>query len=131
MTCLHNFHLVASGDNHLQFTLEYRGHLLVNPGSMMRMSADQIHFQPSVFIVSIGEQTNVMEVDKRPFPISEGAVSRELLEKAKAKDERISAYVTHLETGMEVGLSFRLNLDRVLPTLPPPVQELIVRSLES
>ena len=43
-----DYKLILSGDNHQPFVVKHEGRLLVNPGSMMRTTADQIDHQPRV-----------------------------------------------------------------------------------
>lgn len=109
---LSNFDLVVSGDNHIPFVYKNdRGQILVNPGSMMRMKADQIDHKPRVYLWSA--ETN--EVVPEYFPIEEGVVTREHIEKKEAKDERIDSFVQKIEKGnIEVSASFKDNMKKHL-----------------
>ncbi len=102
------FDLIVTGDNHSPFISgESKQTMLVNPGSMMRMSADQADYKPHAYLYYA--ETN--EIEAVPFPIERGAVSREHIEERETRDERISAYIERINKDWELGLSFRRNLE--------------------
>lgn len=101
------FDLIVTGDNHLPFTDEYEGRLLVNPGSMMRMTADQADHKPRVYLYYAKTNT----VKPFYFYIKKGVITREHIESKEERNERVSAFVESLkEKGTEIGLSFEENL---------------------
>lgn len=107
---LHNYSdydLVLTGDNHEPFTQEYKGRLLVNPGSMMRQDADQIDYKPAVWLWYADTNT----VKPVYFPIDENAVSRDHLDKVKEKENRISAFIEMLDTSGLDFVNFEKNLN--------------------
>ena len=57
------YSLVVSGDNHQTFVVERKKGVLVNAGSMMRMSIDQADHKPCFFIFD----TETREIEKRDF----------------------------------------------------------------
>ena len=46
----YNYDLIVVGDNHNPFVVEYKGKVLVNCGSLMRIRADQIDYKPAVWL---------------------------------------------------------------------------------
>lgn len=102
-----NFDLIVTAHNHKSFVVEYEGRLLVNPGSMMRMAADQENHKPCVFLWYAKTNT----VEPVFLPIKEGVISREHIEIKQNHDKRMEAFVTHLKNKYEVGLSFESNLE--------------------
>jgi hypothetical protein len=102
------YDLIVTGDNHIPFVETYQGRLLVNPGSMMRMKSDQIDHKPRVYLYFA--KTNTV----KPFylPIEKGVVSRDHIDKAEDRDERIAAFVESLEDSAEISLSFEENLKK-------------------
>ena len=107
---LPGYDLILTGDNHQQFHVEStdgKRHL-VNPGSMMRMSADQKDFEPAVY----GWCAKNNSVTRIPLPIKKGVVSREHLnkEKKETRDLRMSAYIKRAQKSYETKLSFIENL---------------------
>ena len=101
------YDLIVTGDNHIPFVVEYKGRVLVNPGSMMRMKADQEQHRPRVYLWYAKSNT----VKPVYFPIEEGVVSREHIEERKGQEERFQAFVQKLkEVDEELGLSFKRNL---------------------
>jgi len=103
---LPDYKLILSGDNHQSFVVEYEGRLLVNPGSMMRSTADQIDHRPRVYLWE-AESNGVEAVY---LPIEQGVIDRTHIDTKKEKDARIEAYTTRLSERYEVGLSYEENL---------------------
>lgn len=100
------YNLICSGDNHNPFVSEYNGRLLVNPGSMMRMSADQIDHKPRVYKWYAEENS----VEAVYLPIEQGVVTRLHIEDKQERDKRMEAFVSRITDDFEVGLSFENNL---------------------
>ena len=103
------YDLIVTGDNHQQFVIELDGRVLVNPGSMMRMTADQADFEPAVF----GWRSSDNSVTRILLPIEKGVVSREHLkrEKKEDRDVRMEAYIRRAKKTFEHRLSFEKNLE--------------------
>jgi len=93
------YDLILTGDNHTPFTQTYQGRLLVNPGSMMRQTADQIDYKPAVWLYYADTNT----VEPVYLPINVGAVTREHLDVIEQKENRILAFI---ETLNKEGLDF-------------------------
>jgi predicted phosphodiesterase len=100
--------IIVTGDNHKTFMVKHEGRVLVNPGSMMRMKADQINHKPSVFLWYKKSNT----VKQVFYPIKEDVFDLSHLERQEEKEERIEAFVEHLNTDYDVGLDFENNLER-------------------
>ena len=102
------YDLILTGDNHRPFTEEYEGRLLVNPGSLMRQSADQQDHRPRVYLYDAETNTAWPEY----IPIEKDAVSRLHLETRMERSDRIEAFISKLGGEWEIGLSFEANLER-------------------
>ena len=120
--------LFLMGDNHLTFTTTYGNQLLVNPGSMMRMTADQIDHKPCVFLW-YAEDNTVQQVF---LPIEQGVITREHIEKKEERDERIDAFISKLDTDWEAGMSFEENLEAHFNVnkTKPEIKSIIYKSIE-
>ena len=57
------YDLIVSGDNHQTFVVERKKGALINAGSMMRMSIDQVNHKPCFFVVD----TEAREIERRDF----------------------------------------------------------------
>jgi DNA repair exonuclease SbcCD nuclease subunit len=110
MKKLKEFKLIVSGDNHTPFTFKNGEQLLVNPGSLMRMDADQINHRPRVYLWCAKEN----QVQPIYIPIKEGVVNRDHIEKQKKEDERIEAYKEKLKANVKIGISFEKNMKRFI-----------------
>ncbi len=123
------FDLIVTGDNHLPFVEEYEGRLLVNPGSMMRMTADQIDHRPRVYLWYADTNT----VEPIYLPIEKDVVSREHIERQEQRNERIDAFVSRLGEDWEVELDFEENLHRFAEKnkVRQSVMDIVYKAIES
>ena len=122
------FDLILCGDNHVTFVEEYQGRLLVNPGSMMRMTAIQADHKPCVFLW-YAESNSVVQVF---LPIEEGVVSREHLAAKEQRNDRIDAFVNKLTGDYKTELSFEENLNLFFQTndVEEDVKQIIYKAIE-
>lgn len=122
------FDLILTGDNHGGFTAWGDKCLLVNPGSMMRRTADQADYRPRCYLYYADEN----EVVPAHFPIERDVHTREHIDRKKERDERISAYIERMGVAWETGLSFRKNLEAFFAenSVPEKIKELIWGHLE-
>ena len=102
------YDLILTGDNHQPFVVEDKGRLLVNPGSLMRMRADQIDHKPRVYLWNAKRN----EVEPVFLPIKKSVISRAHIDKKKERDKRLESFVERLGDEFEVGLSFEDNLKK-------------------
>lgn len=122
------FDLIVTGDNHQPFTAEYDGRLLVNPGSMMRMTADQIDHKPRVYLWYADTNT----VEAVYLPIEQGVVDRSHIVNPQERDDRIDAFVSRLRHDYEVGFSFEKNLEEFFKKnkVRPGVKDKVMEAIE-
>jgi DNA repair exonuclease SbcCD nuclease subunit len=100
------FDLIITGDNHIPFVVKKDGRLLVNPGSMTRTKADQIDHGPRVYLWYAEEN----KVEPVYLPIADDVVSREHIDKKQARDDRLDAFISRLDSEWLVSLNFEDNL---------------------
>lgn len=122
------FDLIITGDNHKTFVEEYKGHYLVNPGSLMRMSADQEKHQPCVFLWYAKEN----KIIKKVLTYENGVITRDHLEQKKLRDQRIDSFISKLDSTWETAMSFEENLKHFQDTnnIKQPIMDIIYKSLE-
>lgn len=122
-----NVPLIVTGHNHHGFTETYKDRLLVNPGSIFRLTADQIDYKPRVYLW----YDNTNEVEAVYLPIKK-YVSREHLDVKKAKDDRIKQFIERLHDTWEPKFSLEENLRVAFAEneTPQRVQEIIWKALE-
>jgi hypothetical protein len=123
------FDLIVSGDNHQSFVVNKGGYLLVNPGSMMRITTDQKDFKPRCYLYYANSNT----VEPVYFPIEENVHDISHIKHKNERDERIIAYIERMRGGWEVGLSFKKNLEAFFSEnkTPRKVREIIWQALET
>lgn len=120
---LRQYDLVITGDNHQTFIETTRKRRHINPGSMMRMSIDQVDHKPCVYDV---EQNKFiyLPIDDDVFDMTQSVSKAE-------REARIASFIEHLQTGYEVGVSFERNLEIFLAhnSVSDSVQTLVRRCL--
>jgi DNA repair exonuclease SbcCD nuclease subunit len=123
------YDLIVTGDNHKPFVEEYKGRILVNPGSLMRMDADQIDHKPRIYLWYADTNT----VEPVYIPIKDGVISREHLEVKEERDKRIEAFVSQLNGDWKASVTFEENLEifERENKVKKPIMELVYKSLET
>lgn len=123
------YDIILTGDNHQSFAVEYKGRWLINPGSMLRMDADQEDHLPCVYLWYPKDNT----IAKHLLPIEPNVISREHIEQKERRDNRINAFISKLNNDeWKAELSFEDNL-RTFETINKPskrTMEIIYKSLE-
>lgn len=104
------YNLIISGDNHQSFVVEHEGRLLVNPGSLMRMSANQIDHKPSVYLYYAKSN----KVERIYIPIEQGVINRDHIDIIKDRDKRIESFVNKLKDSGEISMSFTNNMKQFI-----------------
>lgn len=118
------FDLILTGHNHETFVQDN----LVNPGSIMRSSANQIDHEPCIFLW----YTETNTIEKIVIPHDKNVISREHLDRVEQKDKRIQAFVNKLNTDWKVDVDFRSNLERFFAEneINRNIENIIWKSLE-
>lgn len=104
---LKDFDLIVSGHNHKPFVIKHKNQLLVNPGSMMRMTKSQIDHKPRVYLWYA--ETN--EVEPVFLPIEKDVFAIKRIEEEEHRNEYLESYILALNDKYEVTLSFKKNLE--------------------
>lgn len=122
------FDLILTGDNHKPFVEEYEGRLLVNPGSMMRMDADQIDHKPRVYLWYA--ETNTVEPVY--LPIEKDIITREHIDIQTDKENRLESFISQIDTNWEITLNFEDNLVEYEKVNKPrkPVMDIVYKACE-
>lgn len=105
-----DFDLIVTGDNHQPFIKQYKGRILVNPGSLTRQTSDQIKHKPRIYLWYA--ETN--QIDKIYVPIDKNAVSRGHLTEIEIRNEKIELFVRKLKKSKKAGIDFKTNVDIAL-----------------
>jgi len=124
-----DYDLILTGHNHKSFVETHNGKLLVNPGSLTRMDADQIDYRPKVFLYYASTNTT----EEVFLPLQEGVVSRAHIERDEERNGRIEAFITQLTGEWKAGLNFETNLEKFFQTnmVRETVKQIIYESLEN
>lgn len=115
--------IIVSGDNHQTFFVREKGRLLVNPGSMMRMTADQQNHKPSVFLYYADDNT----VEQVFLPIEKDVISREHIDKVAKNNKRLDTFIQKMNDQFELSLSFEKNIEAYFKTndTREPVKDIV------
>jgi len=123
------YELIVTGDNHKPFVVYGEKNILVNPGSLMRQTADQTDHRPRVYLWYAKSNT----VEPIYIPIEKGVISREHIEKKAERDLRIEAFISRLSDDWKAGLSFEENLQKFFDenTIRDSIKDIIWKSIEA
>jgi putative phosphoesterase len=102
------YDLIVTGHNHKTFTEEYKGRILVNPGSLTRQSADQHKNTPCVFLYHAKNH----KIQRQILTHNKQAVSRAHLQQVANKKQRYAAFLQHAKTNNQKLLKFEENLEQ-------------------
>jgi DNA repair exonuclease SbcCD nuclease subunit len=102
------YHYIISGDNHKPFEVNYRMRRVLNCGSLMRSSIDQVEYVPGFFII----HTDTRIIERVPFPCepSSKVFAVKAVEEEKERDQNIENFVASLKQDVTRSVSFERNL---------------------
>jgi len=122
------YNMILSGDNHQSFVMEYKNKILINPGSIMRMTSDQKNHRPRVYLYYAKDNQVVpvyLPIQKKVFDYSH-------IKKEKEIQQRMDAYVSNLNSNQyEIGLSFERNLNEFLEKnkIKKKIKKIIIKNV--
>jgi len=122
------YNLILSGDNHNPFVAEYQSRKLVNPGSLMRTTADQVDHKPRVYLW----YADTNKVEPYYLPIDKDVITREHIDAKGDRKNRMESYVKRAKESVEIELSFKDNMEKFLKKnkTPKKVKEKIWKATE-
>jgi len=96
---------IFTGDNHSRFLYQEGTRAVVNPGCLLRQSADLVDYTPGFYVLSV--EGGAFEF----VPVYDpGLVSNAHITKEKERNDRIEAFIASIEKGKELSLDFVINL---------------------
>lgn len=125
------FDLIVSGDNHQAFQYEYEGRKLVNCGSLMRSTIDQVTHEPQMAIYDT--ETKELEVIKIPIEPAEKVMQVEVARKEKERNEKMIEFIENFaESQGDIKFDFRRNLTDFIKAndVPADVRTIIDEVME-
>jgi len=125
-----DFDLIVSGDNHKQFFAKQENRHLINIGSMMRSTIDQIDHCPAVAIYDTElKHYDVIDLEIKPF---DEVMQLEKAEKEKEKNLQLESFIHSLKDkevkeGQTIKLSFveRINQYCIENKVDQSIQDII------
>jgi hypothetical protein len=97
---------VITGDNHHAFLYVEDDRAVINPGCLIRDSADLMDYTPGVFLLRMSEEGD--NIDRICF--DDGEISDRHLQEEHAREDRIDAFVSIVASKKAVSLDFIKNL---------------------
>jgi DNA repair exonuclease SbcCD nuclease subunit len=121
------FDLIVTGDNHRSFIIKANNRMLINCGSLMRSTIDQIYHIPCIYIYDTTER-KAEKYEVHPLaPIQEVLLVEEAAEQ-KERNEKLEAFVEGIRKDIQIeGLDFKHNIHSYLNShrIKPSVKRLI------
>jgi DNA repair exonuclease SbcCD nuclease subunit len=123
-----DFDIILTGDNHTPFVERHERRVLVNPGSIFRMTAAQIDHKPRVYLYF--SKTN--EVEPVFLPINKDVINRNHLLLQEQRENRINVFISALKMDWQAELSFQDNVINYCKknNIRTSVKSLILKSFE-
>lgn len=130
MKQLAGYDLILTGDNHEQFTLRFGDQLLVNPGSLMRMTSAQMEHEPAVYLWSAEDNT----VERVVIPHESGVVIKreaQFPEGNCAVRGDLDAFLNTVTEEFETDLDFKKTLLSLMDAkeVEPRIRQIIEESI--
>lgn len=106
-----NAKIIFTGDYHHSFIYSGYGHRhVVNPGCINIQKADELDYEPSVFIWDTGENT----LEKVMLDPQRENCTRDHIEAREQKEEMLAEVVETIKDGSEITLDFDSNLSAAI-----------------
>jgi len=120
--------LILTGDNHQPFVTEYKGRVLVNPGSMLRLKADQKDHQPRAYLYYAEDN----RVEPYYFKIDPEAVSTHHTDAARDRKARAHEFALKTKKAYNTTISFRDNVEQEMNRrkTAKSIRSIVMKSLE-
>jgi DNA repair exonuclease SbcCD nuclease subunit len=122
------FDLIVTGDNHQHFAFnDNNERYLINCGSLMRSTIDQITHIPTIYIYDT-ETRAILPIAVNPIAPIEEVLRVEEAKEEKERNEKLEAFVEGLKEQVELnGLDFKRNITKYLNShrVKPSVKRII------
>jgi hypothetical protein len=86
---------------------------VINCGSLLRRRADQINYQPVLWILD----TDTEEISQEPIPLK-NKIRRDYIDNENAREDMLNEIVGSVDGDFEVTLNYRDNFIRMAQELP-------------
>lgn len=116
-----NVNWICLGDNHHHFHVKRGDRHVINPGCLVRQSADLIDYTAGFYVLDTSSEESVEFVEVPDV----GTVSNDHIVKEKERDDRIEAFVSSLEKGVEMSLDFVSNMQAKMSSLSPGARDVL------
>ncbi len=105
-----DYDLFITGDNHHGFIFEKNNRLVINPGCIIRQTADMKKYKP--FVILLNDDMTYEKIFLLDNDVN--AVDTSHLDIIKARDNRIDAFVEKLNKNIDLSYSFEDNIHTYL-----------------
>lgn len=102
---LPGFDFIFCGHNHINFGDYVNDCQVINVGSMMRMDADQVNYEPGFYVMY--EDYSIKRI---LFDIEKDVIDRKYLDQKSKTSERLLSFIESVTGKYEIGNNFKENL---------------------
>ena len=117
---------IFTGDMHLAFHYEKAGRHVVNPGCIIRQTADMADYQPMLYLVNIEKET----VKAIEIPDNAEMVTDLYLRAEEERDNRITAFVEGIKRSETISLSITDNIKKAIKKNKKLLNESIINMID-
>ena len=118
---------IFTGDMHNSFHYEKDGRHVINPGCILRQTADMLDYKPSIYYVEMG----INHIEKIELPDDGAMVTDEYLRAEEVRDDRITAFVEGIKKGENISLSITDNIKNAIKKNKKTLEPSIICMIES
>jgi hypothetical protein len=110
-----SYNAILSGDNHQSFIFRDDNRILVNAGSFMRTTTEQINHKPKIYLYYSKQNT----ISPVYLPIENNVINTEHILENNDREKRIQSYINYIDNlknkkKYSVVLSFKRNIENYL-----------------
>lgn len=119
--------LLITGHFHVPFCCKSGNTAVINCGSVFRLRADQIDYQPGMWLIDYDEKSNSVKVKRIPFILT-NQIRRDYIEEKTEEKKKIETLVGSVCGDFELSINFKENFYNLTNTVDD--REKIVKEFE-
>jgi len=101
---------IFTGDNHHKFIYKNKNRYVINPGCIIRQTADMINYKPSVYLIDF-DNDSIKEIE---IPDKKEMVTDEYIILEKERNNRIESFVSSITVDKDISFDFIENIKEAM-----------------
>ena len=101
---------IFTGDNHHKFIYKNKNRYVINPGCIIRQTADMINYKPSVYLIDF-DNDSIKEIE---IPDKKEMVTDEYIILENKRNDRIESFVSSITVDKDISFDFIENIKEAM-----------------